>query len=86
MILWTVVVIVFARTYLIWRCRLKAHVLYTYVDDNIAWDDHATVIYPDLYVQPPDSSRTGSAWGGIVTGPLMLAMGVHPKVSSTGYG
>lgn len=82
MILWTIVVIIFAREYLIRRYKLKARVNYPYVEGDIAWDNRATIIYPVICTAAGFFAGMFGVGGGIVTGPLMLAMGVHPKVSS----
>ena len=82
MILWTIIVIIFARDYLIRRYKLKARVNYPYVEGDIAWDDRATIIYPVICTAAGFFAGMFGVGGGIVTGPLMLAMGVHPKVSS----
>jgi uncharacterized membrane protein YfcA len=82
MILWTIIVILFARDYLIRRYKLKARVNYPYVEGDIAWDHRATIIYPVICTAAGFFAGMFGVGGGIVTGPLMLAMGVHPKVSS----
>lgn len=82
MILWTIIVIIFARDYLIRRYKLKARVNYPYVEGDIAWDNRATIIYPVICTAAGFFAGMFGVGGGIVTGPLMLAMGVHPKVSS----
>ena len=49
---------------------------------QIKWDKRATVIYPVVCAAAGFFAGMFGVGGGIVKGPLMLAMGVHPAVSS----
>ncbi|KAL3816918.1 hypothetical protein ACHAXA_009113 [Cyclostephanos tholiformis] len=82
MLVWTLLVIAFARSYLIRRHEIKSRVGYTYVEGDIEWDRRATVVFPLICTSAGFFAGMFGVGGGIVTGPLMLAMGVHPKVSS----
>ncbi|KAL3800961.1 hypothetical protein ACHAW5_006694 [Stephanodiscus triporus] len=82
MLAWTFLVIAFARSYLMRRHEIKERVGYPYVEGDIEWDGRATVIYPVICTAAGFFAGMFGVGGGIVTGPLMLAMGVHPKVSS----
>jgi len=55
---------------------------YKYVDGDIKWDGRATIVYPIICALAGFFAGMFGVGGGIVKGPLMLAMGVHPKVSS----
>ena len=49
---------------------------------EIHWDESNTVVYPMLSVIAGLVAGMFGIGGGIVKGPLMLALGVHPKVAS----
>lgn len=49
---------------------------------EIHWDERNTVIYPMLSIMAGLVAGMFGIGGGIVKGPLMLALGVHPKVAS----
>ena len=82
MIGWILLVSIFARSYLVRRCDIKERCGYPYVEGDIKWDARATVVYPILCTAAGFFAGMFGVGGGIVKGPLMLAMGVHPKVSS----
>jgi len=82
MIGWILLVSVFARSYLVRRCEIKERCGYPYVEGDIKWDARATVVYPIICTAAGFFAGMFGVGGGIVKGPLMLAMGVHPKVSS----
>jgi len=79
---WILVVSFFARSYLVHRCEVKDRVGYPYVEGDIRWDARATLVYPAVCTAAGFFAGMFGVGGGIVKGPLMLAMGVHPKVSS----
>lgn len=79
---WIIAVSFFARSYLVNRHTMKEKVGYPYVDGDIKWDEKATVVYPIVCTAAGLFAGMFGVGGGIVKGPLMLAMGVHPKVSS----
>jgi uncharacterized membrane protein YfcA len=79
---WIIAVSFFARSYLVNRHCKKEKVGYPYVDGDIKWDERATVVYPIVCTAAGLFAGMFGVGGGIVKGPLMLAMGVHPKVSS----
>mmetsp|Transcript_10532 Transcript_10532/g.16332 ORF Transcript_10532/g.16332 Transcript_10532/m.16332 type:complete len:578 (+) Transcript_10532:40-1773(+) len=79
---WILLVSVFARMYLVRRHEIKERVGYPYVEGDIKWDSRATVVYPLICTAAGFFAGMFGVGGGIVKGPLMLAMGVHPKVSS----
>mmetsp|Transcript_21543 Transcript_21543/g.33793 ORF Transcript_21543/g.33793 Transcript_21543/m.33793 type:complete len:300 (+) Transcript_21543:3-902(+) len=82
MILWILIVSIFARSYLVRRCDIKERCNYPYVEGDIKWDARATIVYPLVCTAAGFFAGMFGVGGGIVKGPLMLAMGVHPKVSS----
>jgi uncharacterized membrane protein YfcA len=48
----------------------------------ITWDERNTIVYPLISVVAGLVSGMFGIGGGIVSGPLMLALGVHPQVVS----
>jgi len=79
---WIVIIGFFCRAYLVHRYHEKARVGYKYVEGDIKWDERATIVYPCICAAAGFFAGMFGIGGGIVKGPLMLAMGVHPKVSS----
>uniref|UniRef100_A0A7S4JJ89 Uncharacterized protein n=1 Tax=Odontella aurita TaxID=265563 RepID=A0A7S4JJ89_9STRA len=79
---WIFIISVFARAYLVRRFELKKEHNYQYVDGDIQWDSRATIVYPIVCCFAGFFAGMFGVGGGIVKGPLMLAMGVHPAVSS----
>jgi uncharacterized membrane protein YfcA len=55
---------------------------YQYVEGDIAWDNRATIIYPLICIGAGLCAGMFGIGGGIVQVPLMLQMGVNPKVAS----
>ena len=49
---------------------------------EIHWDDRNTIIYPSISICAGLCAGLFGIGGGIVKGPLMLALGVHPQVAS----
>ena len=70
------------RKYLIDRFERKERSGYKYVEGDIKWNRHSTILYPVICTAAGFFAGMFGVGGGIVKGPLMLAMGVHPKVSS----
>ena len=82
MFVWIVVVSIWCRNYLIQRHHLKERLGFEYVEGDIKWDETATIKYPLYCMVAGIFAGMFGIGGGIVKGPLMLAMGIHPKVSS----
>lgn len=82
MLAWIIVISLFVRQYLVKRYELKERVNYPYVEGDIQWDGRATIVYPAICALAGLFAGMFGVGGGIVKGPLMLAMGVHPAVSS----
>lgn len=79
---WIVVISLFVRSYLVNRFETKERVNYPYVEGDIKWDGSATIKYPVICALAGFFAGMFGVGGGIVKGPLMLAMGIHPAVSS----
>ena len=69
---------VFARSYLV-RHEIKERTGYPYGEGDIEWDGRATVVYPIVCMAARFFADKFGVGRGIVKGPLMLAMGVHPR-------
>jgi uncharacterized membrane protein YfcA len=82
MLLWIFLISNVARNYLVNRYKHKKKIGYKYVDGDIQWDERATIFYPSVCCLAGFAAGMFGIGGGIIKGPLMLAMGVHPKVSS----
>eukprot|EP00979_Chaetoceros_neogracilis_P003474 scaffold599_cov202-Chaetoceros_neogracile.AAC.4 len=72
----------YIRKYLIDRYGRKERCGYRYAEGDIRWDRQTTVLYPVICTLAGFFAGMFGVGGGIVKGPLMLAMGVHPKVAS----
>lgn len=80
--LWTFAVSSIARNYLLLRSKEKQLSNYPYVEGDVRWDERTTIIYPVFCTAAGFFAGMFGVGGGIVKGPLMLAMGVHPAVAS----
>jgi len=79
---WIVLISLFVRSYLVNRFHTKERVNYPYAEGDIKWDGRATIVYPVVCALAGFFAGMFGVGGGIVKGPLMLAMGIHPAVSS----
>ena len=79
---WVATVSIFARSHLIKIYKEKARVKFAYVEGDIEWDERATIVYPGICMFAGFFAGMFGVGGGIVKGPLMLAMGVHPSVAA----
>jgi len=84
MILMTIYGIILARNHLIKKYYLKKDLGASYpnVEGDIDWNERNTIIYPAICLTAGFFAGMFGVGGGIVKGPLMLAMGVHPSVAS----
>jgi len=81
MLVWILAISAWVRNYLVKRQERKERCGYEYVEGDIKWDQQATLLYPVICTLAGFFAGMFGVGGGIVKGPLMLAMGVHPKVS-----
>mmetsp|Transcript_9936 Transcript_9936/g.17645 ORF Transcript_9936/g.17645 Transcript_9936/m.17645 type:complete len:420 (-) Transcript_9936:18-1277(-) len=79
---WTFWVAHISRKRLIDKHEEKLECNYRYLASDLIWDKQSTLIYPAISSLAGLFAGTFGIGGGIVKGPLMLAMGVHPKVAS----
>jgi uncharacterized membrane protein YfcA len=71
-----------AQTYLVSRHEIKEFVRFDYVHGDIKWDARSAIIYPAVFIAAGLFAGMFGIGGGIITVPIMLAMGVHPSVVS----
>ncbi len=82
LMLWIFIVAFCARMYLMRRTKIKQEVGYPYIEGDIVWDGRSTIIYPVICALAGLCAGMFGIGGGIVKGPLMLAMGIHPLVAA----
>jgi len=76
------IVTVWARNYLVEKWRLKKRLRYKYITGDVEWNERNTIVYPCICFFAGLCAGMFGIGGGIVKGPLMLQMGVHPMVAS----
>eukprot|EP01036_Dinobryon_divergens_P026734 gene26734-35414_t len=81
-IVFVVVISLWMRSGLVQKWKLKKRVGYRYCEGDMEWNEYNTIIYPCLCFFAGFSAGMFGVGGGIVKGPLMLHMGVHPLVAS----
>lgn len=81
-IMFILLVSLWARGELISKWLLKSRLRYKYLEGDIEWNHRNTVLYPCICVFAGLFAGMFGIGGGVVKGPLMLAMGVHPLVAS----
>ncbi|CAM9922029.1 unnamed protein product [Scytosiphon promiscuus] len=79
---WVLGVSLRVREYLVERWRLKARLNYRYGEGDVEWNPKNTLRYPAVCFFAGFFAGLFGVGGGIVKGPLMLEMGVHPMVAS----
>ena len=79
---WILGISLWCRSDLIAKYNLKKRLNYKYVEGDVEWNERSTVIYPSLCFFAGFFAGLFGVGGGIVKGPLMLQMGVHPLVAS----
>lgn len=82
MFVWLLVVSAKVRVDLIKAYEQKRRIGFKYVEGDVQWDAKATIRYPGLCFFAGFFAGMFGIGGGIIKGPLMLEMGVHPAVSS----
>jgi uncharacterized membrane protein YfcA len=79
---WVLVIAFYMRSQLIATWRVKRRLRFKYVEGDVEWNERNTLIYPFLCIFAGFCAGMFGVGGGIVKGPLMLEMGVHPMVAS----
>ena len=82
LLVWIIFVSWVGRGYLLTDARRKADAGYVYLEDDLRWDKKTTVVYPLISVLAGIFAGMFGIGGGVIKGPLMLAMGIHPAVAS----
>jgi uncharacterized membrane protein YfcA len=73
---------VWMRSVLIKKWTLKKKLRYRYHEGDVEWNPINTLVYPCICFFAGFFAGLFGVGGGIVKGPLMLQMGVHPLVAS----
>jgi uncharacterized membrane protein YfcA len=78
----TIFVSVVARSHVLQKAKRRERANYAYLPCDIHWNERTTIIFPLLSAFSGLIAGMFGLGGGIVKGPLMLALGVHPAVTS----
>lgn len=70
------------RSLLVKKWERKLRLRYRYIEGDVEWNSINTLIYPMICFFAGFFAGLFGIGGGIVKGPLMLYMGVHPQVAS----
>lgn len=70
------------RSLLVKKWERKLRLRYRYIEGDVEWNAVNTLIYPMICFFAGFFAGLFGIGGGIVKGPLMLYMGVHPQVAS----
>lgn len=81
-LVWICTISLWMRKLLIEKWKLKQRINYKYIDGDIEWNEKNTILYPSLCFFAGFFAGMFGVGGGIVKGPLMLQMGVHPLVAA----
>ena len=81
-LIWILAISFWMRAELIEKWKLKQRLNYKYLSGDIEWDERNTLLYPSLCFFAGFFAGMFGVGGGIVKGPLMLQMGVHPLVAA----
>lgn len=81
-ILWVLAISLYARQELVKKYHLKKRLRYKYIKGDVEWNERNTIIYPCLCIFAGFCAGMFGVGGGVVKGPLMLEMGVHPMVAA----
>ena len=81
-LVWILGISIWARSELIAKWALKKRLRYKYITGDVEWNERNTIVYPALCFFAGFFAGMFGIGGGIVKGPLMLQMGVHPMVAS----
>lgn len=81
-VLWILAVSFVMRRQLISEWERKRAIKYRYQEGDVEWTPYNTVVYPVLCILAGLCAGMFGIGGGLVFGPMMLEMGVHPMVAS----
>ena len=79
---WMFILSLLIRFYLINRWEMKRKLKYCFISGDIEWNAKNTFVYPSLSFFAGIFSGMLGIGGGIIKGPLMLQLGIHPLVAA----
>ena len=79
---WVFAIALYMRSELIQKWKTKKRLRYKYAPGDVEWNERNTIIYPLLCIFAGFCAGMFGIGGGVVKGPLMLEMGVHPMVAA----
>ena len=82
LLVWILFISCSGRMFMLKDTKRKIEAGYIYLDEDVKWDEKSTIIYPLISILAGFFAGMFGIGGGIVKGPLMLAMGIHPAVAS----
>lgn len=82
LLVWIVSISWLGRRFLLKDATRKAEAGYVYLNEDVKWDKRSTVVYPLISTLAGFAAGLFGIGGGIIKGPLMLAMGIPPTVAS----
>jgi len=82
LLIWICVVSWMGRKMLLKSTAKKIDAGFVYLDEDIRWNRKKTIVYPMISTLAGVAAGLFGIGGGIIKGPLMLALGVHPAVAS----
>jgi hypothetical protein len=80
-LVWVLAISVYMRQELIKKYYLKKKLGYKYLPGDVEWNERNTIVYPCIVFFAGFFAGLFGVGGGIIKGPLMLEMGVHPLVA-----
>jgi uncharacterized membrane protein YfcA len=79
---WVFGIALWMRNELIKKWKIKKRLRYKYAPGDVEWNERNTLVYPFFCIFAGFCAGMFGIGGGVVKGPLMLEMGVHPMVAS----
>ena len=78
----TLAVFAYARSYLLERTWQRSLVGFPYLDSDVKWDSRSTIVHPLLCTGAGLVAGLCGVGGGLIKAPLMLGLGVDPSVTT----
>jgi uncharacterized membrane protein YfcA len=79
---WVFAIALWMRSELIKKWKMKKRLRYKYAPGDVEWNERNTLVYPFFCIFAGFCAGMFGIGGGVVKGPLMLEMNVHPMVAS----
>lgn len=83
LLVWICFIAWLGRRMLLKSTERKLQAGFQYLDEDIRWNKRKTLIYPLISTSAGFAAGLFGIGGGIIKGPLMLELGVHPAVASS---